>query len=483
MLVPQTYAADRTILALLVATAAWLSLTLARGPGELAAIWVGNGILTGWLLSRRTATWPAYIAVAFAAELVARTLAGDRSAYSMLIGTCNVLEVLVVAWLVRRRVPDIRDPRQWVGLGGIATAATLLACALSGLGAASVAQVVNDQAFVTAFATWFAAHFVGMVLVATTTLVALRGKRRRMPDGRRAWSLVATLALLVAVAIGVFSIDYPVLFLTYPPLLLAAVRHPVAGVTLGVIALGRIGATATTLGHGPLWLPQDSGGTARIALLQLYLAGGCLMTIPVCLAMAERDRLSARLADTRMQLEHLSRIDSLTGLANRRQFDERFALAVKRLQRQGAPVAVMCFDIDHFKAINDGHGHAAGDVVLKVFAERLGASVRETDLAARLGGDEFVILLEDASIDAARTVATRVVASMADPIDSGAGPVAITASIGAAVAHRPIEAADLMAAADALLYAAKDAGRNRFLVSAVDDPRPPAAWADALHDP
>ncbi|HST45264.1 MAG TPA: GGDEF domain-containing protein, partial [Luteimonas sp.] len=191
----------------------------------------------------------------------------------------------------------------------------------------------------------------------------------------------------------------------------------------------------------------------------------------VCLAMAERDRLAARLADTHLQLEHLSRIDSLTGLANRRQFDERFALAVKRLQRQGSPVAVMCLDLDHFKAINDGHGHAAGDAVLKAFAERLSASVRETDLAARLGGDEFVILLEDASTDAAETVARRVLASMGDLIDAGGSSIRASASIGAAVAHRPGDAAALMATADALLYAAKRAGRNRFRVSAVDDPR------------
>ncbi|HST43737.1 MAG TPA: MASE1 domain-containing protein, partial [Luteimonas sp.] len=260
---PSTYAADRTILTVLVATAAWLSLTLARGPGELAAIWVGNGILAGWLLSRRTSAWPGYVACAFVAELVARMLAGDPPAYSLAIGACNILEVLVVAWLVRRRVPDLRDPRQWTGLGGIATAATLLACVLSGAGAAALAWVVNGQAFVQALATWFAAHFVGMVLVATTTLVALRGKRRLLPHRRRPWGLVATLALLVVVAVGVFSIDYPVLFLTYPPLLLAAVRHRFAGVALGVIALGLIGATATTLGHGPLWLAADSGSAAR----------------------------------------------------------------------------------------------------------------------------------------------------------------------------------------------------------------------------
>src|SRR5690554_3335221 len=164
---PRTYWAERSLLAFLVAGTAWLSLTLARGPGELAAIWVSNGILTGWLLSRRTATWPAYMAIAFAAELPARMLAGDGLAYALAIAACNQLEVLLVAAAVRRRVPDTREPKDWVALGGIATGATLVACALSGLPAAGVAHFLHGQAFVPAFAGWYAAHVVGMVIVAT----------------------------------------------------------------------------------------------------------------------------------------------------------------------------------------------------------------------------------------------------------------------------------------------------------------------------
>src|SRR5690606_20175572 len=138
-----TYWFDRSLLALLIATTAWLSLTLARGPGELSAIWVGNGILTGWLLTRRTSTWPGYLAVAFLAELPARLLAGDEPAYALAIATSSLVEVGVVAGVVRRSVPDIRDPAQWMRLGGIATVATLLACAAAGLSAATVAHYMH----------------------------------------------------------------------------------------------------------------------------------------------------------------------------------------------------------------------------------------------------------------------------------------------------------------------------------------------------
>ncbi|MGY1459594.1 diguanylate cyclase domain-containing protein [Luteimonas sp. A649] len=587
---PRTYWADRSVLALLIATTAWLSLTFARGPGELAAIWVGNGILTGWLLSRRSATWPGYIAIAFACELPARMLAGDTPVYAFAIAACNIVEVLVVAGFVRSRVPDIRQPRDWVRLGGIATGATLLACALSGLLAAGVAYAMHGQAFVRSFAGWYAAHVVGMVILATTTLVVQREGLGLFIARGRGWSLAASMTLLVAVGIGVFISAYPVMFLTYPALLLAAMRHQFAGVALGVIALALIAAIATTLGYGPLWLQHDLGDGGRIALLQLYLAGGCVMTIPVCLAMAERKRLAMRLGDSerryrmladhshdvisrirgdgerlyvspsalemlgwtpdemlgsrwdsvhpddratqqqamadvlatgnprtdiyrvrhkdghyvwveavsrcipaddgsdaddlmltarnisrrvaaeqaleesRRELERLTRVDTLTELANRRQFDERLALALKRLHRHDTPIALLCLDIDHFKAINDGHGHAAGDAVLQAFAGRLCDSVRETDLVARLGGDEFTILVEDAQAGAAEAIARKVLESTAATIEAGGTPLIVTTSIGIAYAQRPTDAATLMEAADAALYAAKKAGRNGYHV-------------------
>lgn len=171
---PRTYWFDRALLALLIAGTAWLSLTLARGPGELAAIWVGNGILTGWLLSRRTATWPVYLAVAFAAELPARILAGDAWGYASAIALCNLLEALGVAALVRRRVPDVRNPKDWLALGGIATAATLASCAAAGVLAAAVSHFHHGQPFAEQWGQWFAAHVVGMVILATATLVVQR---------------------------------------------------------------------------------------------------------------------------------------------------------------------------------------------------------------------------------------------------------------------------------------------------------------------
>ena len=300
----------------------------------------------------------------------------------------------------------------------------------------------------------------------TTLVVQRRRLGQLLPAGARR-TLAFDMTLVVAVGVGVFLTPYPLLFLSYPPLLLMAVRHSFVGVAMGVIAMALIGATATSLGYGPL-VAQGLGDEGRIAMLQLYLGGACLMTIPMCLAVVERQRLAARLEHSRRELERLARVDALTGLANRREFDERLGLALKRLQRPHAPLAVLLLDIDHFKSINDTHGHAVGDVVLRAFAERLRGSVRETDLVARPGGDEFAILIEDASPGSAEAVAGKVIDAARAPVPIDGGEIPISTSIGIAYAHGPVDAGALLKQADAALYAAKGAGRGRYHVAAAD---------------
>jgi diguanylate cyclase (GGDEF)-like protein/PAS domain S-box-containing protein len=168
-----------------------------------------------------------------------------------------------------------------------------------------------------------------------------------------------------------------------------------------------------------------------------------------------------------MELTRLARVDHLTGLPNRLQFEDKLHEALARARRSGQGLALLYIDIDHFKAINDSCGHAAGDLVLAEFARRLQAAVRSTDTVARLAGDEFVAVLEHlGDADEAALVATKIGAAMQLPIDLQEGTVKASASIGigyapATVGPRP-QAAELMAIADAALYEAKRAGRNTF---------------------
>jgi len=173
-----------------------------------------------------------------------------------------------------------------------------------------------------------------------------------------------------------------------------------------------------------------------------------------------------QLQQTQQQLELLARVDTLTGLPNRRQFDERIEAALQRVRRLDQPMAVMFLDIDHFKDINDTLGHAGGDEVLCEVGRRLSACVRVTDLVARLAGDEFVVLLEglagDAELD---RLAEKVVGCIRPAFRIGEAVMNVTTSVGVS-ACTPAEtsAAEILARADRALYRAKKLGRDRFVI-------------------
>lgn len=173
-----------------------------------------------------------------------------------------------------------------------------------------------------------------------------------------------------------------------------------------------------------------------------------------------------RLKLAEAQLERDARFDPLTGVANRRHFEERLALAIARGRHQPVALAVLYLDIDFLKPINDRFGHAAGDLVIRTFAERVSSCVGEADLVARIGGDEFVALIErpDAkeANEAAERTARSVIAAMAAPMMYGEIALRSGASIGIAVTQSLQQAETLIAEADRALYAAKAAGRNTW---------------------
>lgn len=148
--------------------------------------------------------------------------------------------------------------------------------------------------------------------------------------------------------------------------------------------------------------------------------------------------------------------DPLTGLANRRRFESEHARML--LGDGGAPAVLLC-DLDHFKLLNDTHGHEAGDTALVVFADLLREVLRPQDLLARIGGEEFAVLLPKTDAEAAMIVANRVRAAVAEQAREP-DPPGTTVSIGVAPAGEGPALADQLRAADAALYAAKAAGRD-----------------------
>ncbi|MCU7370932.1 sensor domain-containing diguanylate cyclase [Paucibacter sp. O1-1] len=166
--------------------------------------------------------------------------------------------------------------------------------------------------------------------------------------------------------------------------------------------------------------------------------------------------------------------DVLTGVHNRRYFEHRCQIEISQARRHSQALACLFLDIDHFKPVNDSHGHAAGDAVLRAVGLMIQGQLRAGDTVARWGGEEFVVLLPRTPAAAAREVAERIRQRIADqrlPVGGGI-ELAVTVSIGLAMLELagPPEAAPLLQAADAALYRAKQGGRNQ-VVGASDPPR------------
>jgi diguanylate cyclase (GGDEF)-like protein len=178
-------------------------------------------------------------------------------------------------------------------------------------------------------------------------------------------------------------------------------------------------------------------------------------------------RLQRELVEKNKLLERLSITDSLTGLRNRRFLTEILSVEFQRANRYGTGLTILMADLDRFKEVNDRHGHLAGDEVLRVFAKRLQRRLRASDIAGRYGGEEFLVMLSQINAEGGVLFAERWrVEAEETPIELGDGrSIRTTLSVGVA-SYTSIfkDAAELIAAADAALYCAKESGRNQVAV-------------------
>jgi len=162
--------------------------------------------------------------------------------------------------------------------------------------------------------------------------------------------------------------------------------------------------------------------------------------------------------------------DGLTGLHNRRYMDNHFQTLFEKAKANSQPLSAIICDIDHFKLVNDEHGHDVGDEVIREFAERLKKRVRGIDLACRYGGEEFVVIMPDTDIALAEIVAERIRSGVMDHpfiVDKGAKQLSITVSVGVSTLEAGDNSQDrVLKRADIGLYAAKKAGRNQVVAEA-----------------
>jgi len=194
----------------------------------------------------------------------------------------------------------------------------------------------------------------------------------------------------------------------------------------------------------------------------LLVAVGAIIGFTVYALIGRLRALLAERARLIEELETLAGTDPLTGVPNRRAWDDALERTMAAARRSGEPLSVVVLDVDHFKRINDEHGHQHGDRVLKTVAAAWSAELRPGDLLARIGGEEFAALLPSCDAVTASTVAERLRQAM---------PRGTTSSAGVAQWDGSAEAVAVLAAADEMLYRAKQAGRDRTMVAPARDRR------------
>ena len=213
------------------------------------------------------------------------------------------------------------------------------------------------------------------------------------------------------------------------------------------------------------WLLRQEGVPVDVALNEWLITLSTLLLAGLLVA-----RLRTSLRGVVSELSQRARHDSLTGLLNRQEFEERGAVELARQRRDGSQMSLIAIDIDNFKALNDSLGHPAGDRVLRRVSTVLEAGTRRVDAVARVGGDEFLVLLPGTGEEAAQQIAERLLIATRDSAE--ADEQGLSVSLGVAVGGP--ESSTLLAlwaAADEALYAAKRSGGDRVAIARVRKPR------------
>jgi diguanylate cyclase (GGDEF)-like protein/PAS domain S-box-containing protein len=612
----------------LVAGAGVLSKQYTRGAQGISTVWLANGLMLGYLLYAARNRWPELQISGLLGQVASGLLVGDEWRNALTAGLINGGEVLIAAMPLRATIHSARDlslPRNFVRF---AAWAVLAAPLISGLVLAGIFTLAGARSL-QAFGGWYTGHVLGMATVVPVTLALFDKELARLFRGPHLAEVLGGLALIVIATVGVFwQNDYPLLYLIFPPMLLAAMRGGFSGTAFALLLVVAIAAPLTSMGHGPLMLKSTGlPGTSTYLLLQCFIATLLLTCFPVAVAMSawrrnqnterrlrhrlrlladhssdvivlsdldgrrlyvspavremlgwepeefmrgsfrdlvppshmeameqqvaqlaanlrgkatitfparrkdgrplwvearikhfrdagfllleteqaeklelnrgssgeegfvvtlrditRRRQAELALEDANRELASLVRQDSLTGLANRRHFDERLAECWERCLQAGKPLAVVLLDVDFFKRYNDHYGHQLGDQCLARVAQAIAGSLRgDADCAARYGGEEFALILPATSADEAQAVAERIRRSIERlALPHAASPYfRLTVSIGLASLVPGVEGKAtemLVKAADEALYASKTQGRNRVtahdtLVPPVTEPR------------
>lgn len=438
---------------------------LTRPSGNLAAFWPANALLLGLLVrAPRLATPTGWIA-ALVGYIAADYFTGSESLLKTLLLTGGNMVSVVTGYLMYSRYDEsIRSLKRSRSIL-IMVSNVIVAGTAAGFVGAFIDPLLFDGTPLRGWSFWFVTEVVNYMAILPVVFSApqltMRWFERRkynpmQIDMRRATPIFAVLlscALSVLVG-GPGAVAFPV-----PALLWCSVTYGVFTIALLTLAF----SIWTLIAISTHVIDLSIAGSLIEAEMSIRIGVTLVALAPITLAvvMEARNELLRRLL-------HIASHDQLTGLLNRHAFRERCNSLLTQLMIDSKPASLLMIDIDHFKNVNDTHGHAAGDLALTSFSRIARDCLRNSDVFGRLGGEEFAVLLPDCLRSEVQIVAERIrQAIAATPIELNNNlQLSITVSIGAAITRQaPPEIDPLLLVADSALYRAKSGGRDRVVES------------------
>jgi diguanylate cyclase (GGDEF)-like protein len=459
---------ELTLTFLVLLLFSWLGIKLSNMSDGVATIWFTNGMLFALIILRPRNVWLQYFAVGLLADTLADVLYGDRFALAFGVSLANSVEVILSVFALTYVFGNPFNLSRRRPLVGFLIIAVIGASAItSALGASWTLLFVKAGPWLTLFRTWYLGDILGMSIMAPLAFILLRPGFFHMLHRKR---LLNTLGLLLVPALATLFVfthsQDPLIFLIFPALLLVVFRLGFPGTVLAVCVIAFISISLTIHGYGPLMLVADHRMLHRIVIVQIFMAVALFTSFSVAALLEERKELETSLQQSEARYRLLANLDGLTGLANRRCFDDRLQDEWQIALITHQPLSLLMIDVDLFKKFNDLFGHINGDNCLRQIAGVIADGVPESlGEASRFGGEEFAVILPDTDSAHAMAAAERLRAAVADMrMPHPGSPWHLqTISIGVAVAvpepgQSPLS---LLNASDSALYLAKLLGRNR----------------------
>lgn len=433
-------------------------LGLASAHAFSVSFWPANALLVGLALRD-----PRLIRVGGAIGALAGLIVGDMlfgrtlSLSAWFAGTNLVGIATAIAFLRHMDERDLCFRRVHAMLRILVR--LLPACLTAGICGALLVKVKFQGSPLQAMMTWPASELVNYLVVLPAILTAFRqGSRPKLSC--RAWRIdmkaLGPAFYLVASCIAAVVLDGPgSIVFPLPALLLCALTYRTPTTAALTLALGT--GALTGVGLGIVDIGQDMASPRMVVSIRIAIAFLVMVPLTISSVVAVRDELLKQL---RQAADH----DGLTGLLNRRAFEHRMQETLASRRPAGRSLVILWLDIDHFKAINDRHGHLAGDAVLQAFAATARGCCREGDLVGRMGGEEFALVVEVSGPASATAVAERLRRAFAEQtVRWNEALIRATVSIGAYHLARPERfGGDLVKQLDEALYRAKRKGRDRI---------------------